>query len=659
MKTIKNIALGILSTGVVFVSAQNVGINTDGSTPGMMLDIKVPSGNDGIRINNNSGTGDAMINLQDAGTSRWTFGLDASNGNRFVFDNGGSLSTTNVMVLETGGDVGIGLNNPDDKLDVSGNAQVSGYLKVGNPSTPSTLPSSSRNMFWQWANTGGFYPFEYASTCGGTNWSYTIATNPIDNNLKFDNPGSRERSHAYCPWIWIPSGASNVYFEPQHDINGIENGYDGVFMEYSTDGVTWSLLNFTFQGYTDNTTAGSNTACSGNANTPAWEGNVGSYSSTSQDLSALANGAWIRLRFTGFSDGSNGSGDWQLWGAQISGILPATVGGAFTSGEIYAEGNVYAGSNVLLGDLAEYFKVNTKAEPGDLITMKEGEHEEYSVSSKEYDDKVIGIYSTAPTLTLNNPNSGVPVGLQGRVPVKVFGSVKKGDYLTASSLKGHAKKADKACYVVGRALEDFNGKTGKVLCLIETGWYNPSVVEGNYSSGKIDVTSSSNDIRIINNSISENSRVFITMLGDAGARYWVSDIEEGSFTLSFSEPSNSNFSFNYLIENANLNSAEEVLIADHQELKIQEVKSILDDGGLIDLSTIDYFKKGDKIYASDGTEIPVDKIYEEEVERDGEVKELREYTGAMPPSSVPDPSSVYYWTEYEGLIMTIPGKKTE
>ena len=149
MKTIKNIALGILSTGVGFVSAQNVGINTDGSAPGMMLDIKVPSGNDGIRINNNSGTGDAMINLQDAGTSRWTFGLDASNGNRFVFDNGGSLTTSNVMVLETGGDVGIGVNNPGVQLEVSSGGATDAFYAYGT-------------------NTGGYVGYESNFSFGVT-----------------------------------------------------------------------------------------------------------------------------------------------------------------------------------------------------------------------------------------------------------------------------------------------------------------------------------------------------------------------------------------------------------------------------------------------------------------------------------------------------------
>lgn len=118
MIKLKTIAVLTVMAGTI--SAQNVGINTDGSLPGMMLDIKVPSGDDGIRINNNSGTGDAMINLQDGGTSVWTFGLDASNANRFILSNGGVLSTTNFISVQTTGEVGIGVNNPPRKLSVEG-----------------------------------------------------------------------------------------------------------------------------------------------------------------------------------------------------------------------------------------------------------------------------------------------------------------------------------------------------------------------------------------------------------------------------------------------------------------------------------------------------------------------------------------------------------
>jgi len=88
------------------VDAQNVGINTDGSAPGMLLDLKVPASSaaDGLRINNaNPSDGDAVINLQDNGSSIWTFGLDDSNANSFKVSNGGALGTNDRMSITTAG----------------------------------------------------------------------------------------------------------------------------------------------------------------------------------------------------------------------------------------------------------------------------------------------------------------------------------------------------------------------------------------------------------------------------------------------------------------------------------------------------------------------------------------------------------------------------
>ena len=48
------------------------------------------------------------------------------------------------------------------------------------------------------------------------------------------------------------------------------------------------------------------------------------------------------------------------------------------------------------------------------------------------------------------------VALQGRVPCKVVGRVKKGDMLTTAGIVGHAAKAidPKVGTIIGKALED-------------------------------------------------------------------------------------------------------------------------------------------------------------------------------------------------------------
>ena len=58
----------LLFTGSLLIvsiaSSQNVGINTDGSAPSMLLHLKIPSGDDGIRVQNASGSGDGFLTFK-------------------------------------------------------------------------------------------------------------------------------------------------------------------------------------------------------------------------------------------------------------------------------------------------------------------------------------------------------------------------------------------------------------------------------------------------------------------------------------------------------------------------------------------------------------------------------------------------------------------
>ncbi|MCX6758260.1 MAG: hypothetical protein NTX14_00960, partial [Candidatus Nealsonbacteria bacterium] len=89
-----------------------------------------------------------------------------------------------------------------------------------------------------------------------------------------------------------------------------------------------------------------------------------------------------------------------------------------------------------------------------------------SLSSQN--ETTVGVISTKPGEVLgdengnaNDPNARL-VALAGRVPVKVSlenGIIKKGDYLTASSVPGVAMKATGPCVTIGKALTDFDGNS--------------------------------------------------------------------------------------------------------------------------------------------------------------------------------------------------------
>ena len=77
-----------------------------------------------------------------------------------------------------------------------------------------------------------------------------------------------------------------------------------------------------------------------------------------------------------------------------------------------------------------------------------------------------GVVSTEPAYLMNSALEGdsvVAIALRGRVPCKVYGPVRKGDVLIASSHPGHAEAAPFRGYqtpavsVVGKAISEFSG----------------------------------------------------------------------------------------------------------------------------------------------------------------------------------------------------------
>lgn len=163
-------------------------------------------------------------------------------------------------------------------------------------------------------------------------------------------------------------------------------------------------------------------------------------------------------------------------------------------------------------DFAEGFKVHDETlEPGDLVVNYGGDWEYIARSHKAYDNAVIGVISTKPAfvagMSFNAEDSMDeeltkrrnaaraagdhalekmltkqmrelmvrryrPVAFMGRVPVKVTGTVRAGDHLTASNVAGTAMAMNKAGHSIGIALEPNNGGDGKIMVMIQPRFFN-------------------------------------------------------------------------------------------------------------------------------------------------------------------------------------------
>jgi len=113
-------------------------------------------------------------------------------------------------------------------------------------------------------------------------------------------------------------------------------------------------------------------------------------------------------------------------------------------------------------DLAEMYTTDAAYEPGTVVKI--GGEAEVTQTTEAFDPEVFGVVSTDPAYLMNSQTTGVAVALEGRVPCKVIGQVRKGQRLVSSEEPGVARavsdyerqEALDWYRIVGRALADKN-----------------------------------------------------------------------------------------------------------------------------------------------------------------------------------------------------------
>jgi hypothetical protein len=144
----------------------------------------------------------------------------------------------------------------------------------------------------------------------------------------------------------------------------------------------------------------------------------------------------------------------------IGNIMPMTsnVGNIGSSSSYF--NRVFATStSALYADLAERFSADAVYIPGTVVQI--GGIHEITLAVDALSDEVLGVISTNPAYTMNDTagsdETHPAVALNGRVPVRVIGTVKKGDRLVSAG-NGVARSATSneitPFNVIGRALVD-------------------------------------------------------------------------------------------------------------------------------------------------------------------------------------------------------------
>jgi hypothetical protein len=127
-------------------------------------------------------------------------------------------------------------------------------------------------------------------------------------------------------------------------------------------------------------------------------------------------------------------------------------------------------------DIAERFAADAPMAEGAVVML--GGAQEITETVEDKSNRVFGVVSSRPAYMMNaaagNNESHPFVAMTGRTPVRVIGTVNKGDRLVSSSTKGTARAvADSEeinpFHVIGRALEDkYDDGIGMVNCAVRT-----------------------------------------------------------------------------------------------------------------------------------------------------------------------------------------------
>ena len=156
------------------------------------------------------------------------------------------------------------------------------------------------------------------------------------------------------------------------------------------------------------------------------------------------------------------------------GVLGITNLNSSGVGNIGAAGAVFntvfaTATTALYADVAERFAADVEMLPGTVVEL--GGSAEITKSVDELSENVFGVISTRAAYLMNSgagtDSTHPPIAMTGRVPVRVTGSIRKGDRLVAAGdgLARAAKTGEATAFnVIGRALES---KESESLGIIE------------------------------------------------------------------------------------------------------------------------------------------------------------------------------------------------
>lgn len=181
------------------------------------------------------------------------------------------------------------------------------------------------------------------------------------------------------------------------------------------------------------------------------------------DLGSVSN-TFNNVYATNFVGEASRASTLQVGSQYFTGSLaktPNTIASRDASGDLYAETFVGVSIQAFEADLAEKYSCDESIPCGSVVYICSDLEHDICMTS-ETTDYPMGIVSTKPAVIMNKDSSGLPIALCGRVPVRVVGSVSKGDRVYSCG-NGLASSDNTLPFMVGIALETNSQETEKLV----------------------------------------------------------------------------------------------------------------------------------------------------------------------------------------------------
>ena len=141
------------------------------------------------------------------------------------------------------------------------------------------------------------------------------------------------------------------------------------------------------------------------------------------------------------------------------------------TGKLYGAWTLDTGATLqaTYADLAEYYESDKEYTVGSVMMI--GGDKEVTLAKGHGTTAVAGVISTNPAFIMNEKCSGIKIAiaLQGRVPCRVIGQIRKGDLLVVSAVPGVATTSTdpKPGSIIGKALRNYNSdRVGTIEVLV-------------------------------------------------------------------------------------------------------------------------------------------------------------------------------------------------